>query len=137
MTDITDKTNSSAPETDQVPIGEELPNKKGIHLGDLNSGSPPPSAKPKTPPLDFTTYIMSLGQTVQVALGTQPSPDENAETFVNRDVARQFIDILILLQEKTAGNLTTDEKNLLDALCYELKLQYISSATSSASSSTR
>jgi len=43
----------------------------------------------------------------------------------NLAAAKQTIDILGMLQEKTAGNLTADEKNILDAVLFELRMRYV------------
>lgn len=73
--------------------------------------------------IDFESFIMSLGANALVALGMGEIPGEN----IPKDpaLAREFIDILILLKEKTAGNLTTAEAGTLDDLIAQLQLQYV------------
>lgn len=79
--------------------------------------------KRELPPLDFSTFILSLSTSAMVHLGEAPHP-EGAE---RRDLvlARQTIDILGILRDKTAGNLTAEEDKLLDELLYDLRLRYV------------
>jgi hypothetical protein len=57
-------------------------------------------------------------------LGMLPNPYQ-PHTKADIGAARQMIDILSLLQEKTAGNLTPDEEEFLNAYLGELKLNYV------------
>jgi hypothetical protein len=76
------------------------------------------------PPVDFSTFILGLASTAFIQMGATPDPSgEPAE--LNLVMARQTIDIVGLLREKTRGNLTDEEQKLLDALLYDLRLQYV------------
>ena len=77
-----------------------------------------------TPPVDFSTLLLSLASTAFIQLGRSPEP-ETGRTEPNLVLARQSIDLLVLLREKTRGNLTVEEQKLLEALLYDLQLQYV------------
>ena len=67
---------------------------------------------------------MSLASSVLVHLGELTHPEsERPET--NLSLAKQTIDILGMLQDKTRGNLTEDEKQLMENLLYDLRMKYV------------
>ncbi|MBI4237119.1 MAG: DUF1844 domain-containing protein [Deltaproteobacteria bacterium] len=74
--------------------------------------------------LSFGHFCLSLAGSTQVALGLIPNPQTNLTTK-DLGAARQTIDLLGMLQEKTKGNLTTEEAGLLEELLYTLRMQYI------------
>jgi hypothetical protein len=76
------------------------------------------------PEISFSTFILSLNSSVLVHLGLLADPS-TGQTEKNLPLAKQTIDLLGLLEEKTAGNLTTDEANLLKHLLYDLRINYI------------
>ena len=78
-----------------------------------------------TPPtIDFFTFCLSLGSSAFVHLGDAPHPESGTST-VNLLLAKQTIDLLGMLQEKTKGNLTDEEARFLDQLLLDLKLRYV------------
>jgi len=102
------------------------------------SGSPrPPDHGPEeqhtaSPPATFSELIYSLGTSAFAALGAQPAlgeqPSVEATTGglpVNLDQARHLIDLLGVLEQKTAGNLSSDEQHLLQQLLYALRLTFV------------
>lgn len=76
------------------------------------------------PELNFTTFLLSLNASALVQLGVHPDPS-TSETAKNLPIAKQTIDVIAMLEEKTTGNLTDDEKRLLTNILYELRLLYI------------
>lgn len=76
------------------------------------------------PEMDFSLFISSLGMQVLMGLGeiTNPVTKKKEE---NLEQARQTIDILGMLNEKTEGNLTEDETKILDNLLYGLRMKYV------------
>jgi hypothetical protein len=72
---------------------------------------------------DFTFFITSLAMQASIALGIVAHP-VTGKMEQNVSHAKLIIDTLVMLKEKTMGNLTTDEDSLLDKFIYELKLQY-------------
>ena len=74
--------------------------------------------------LDFTSFVMSLAHQTVVLLGEAPNP-ETGQVATNIEGARQTIDIIGILEEKTKGNLTDSEKNLLDEALTGLRMAYV------------
>ena len=79
---------------------------------------------PKLPPVDFSAFIAELGTTTLAYLGGFQNP-ETKEVFVDLEMAKRTIDTIDLLKEKTKGNLTAPESNLLDNTLYNLRMTYI------------
>ncbi len=73
----------------------------------------------------LSVLIMSLGSSALMALGLAPDPGTN-QTKVDKNMARFNIDLLIVLKEKTNGNLTSDEAKFLDSLINDLQLKFVS-----------
>ena len=82
------------------------------------------NAAPALPEIDFGTFIMSLASSVLVHLGEIEHPDSRARE-PNLPLAKQTVDILGMLREKTRGNLTQEEAQLLDNLLYDLRMKYV------------
>jgi len=74
--------------------------------------------------IDFSTFIFSLGSSALIYLGATPNP-QTQKMEKNLDAARQNIEILDLLKEKTKGNLTEDEQKLMDNLLHSLRMNYV------------
>ncbi len=79
------------------------------------------------PQLNFPTFIVSLSSSVLVHLGEIEDPGSGAKE-VNLPVAKQTIDILAMLEEKTKGNLTEEEASLLKNILYDLRMRYVALA---------
>jgi hypothetical protein len=79
---------------------------------------------PEEPALDFFNYIASLGFQAMIFLGEVPNPMTN-QTEKNVKQAKFLIDTLVLLREKTSGNLSKEEAELLNGSIYELQLRYV------------
>jgi hypothetical protein len=79
-------------------------------------------APPET--IDFATFIVSLSANAMIQLGEVPNPD-GSKAEVNLPVAKQTIDILAMLREKTKGNLTHEESHLLDRFLYDLRMRFV------------
>jgi hypothetical protein len=76
------------------------------------------------PEITFPSFIFSLSSTAFVSLGAIPNPETGA-VEKNLPLAKQTIDLLGLLREKTRNNLTTEEDNLFDHLLYDLRMAYV------------
>lgn len=76
------------------------------------------------PDLNFSTFVFSLGTSAMYHFGDFPDPvTKKAER--NLEAAKQTIDILGILKDKTKGNLSEDEERLLESLLYELRMRYV------------
>ncbi|HVY47560.1 MAG TPA: DUF1844 domain-containing protein [Minicystis sp.] len=82
-----------------------------------------PNPAPELPTLDFSTFVLGIIGTAYVHLGDAPNPDGKPEK--NLALARQDIDLLGVLQEKTKGNLTGEEERLLDHALYDLRMRFV------------
>ena len=79
---------------------------------------------PALGPIDFLTFILSLGSSAAIQLGDAPDP-ETGKHYKNVPQAKQIIDMLGMLREKTKGNLTPEEARFLDGLLYDLRLRFV------------
>jgi hypothetical protein len=75
--------------------------------------------------IDFYTFVLSLGSSAFVHLGDAPHPDTGAPGVPDLPLAKQTIDILAMLHEKTKGNLTTEEDKFLENLLTDLRLRFV------------
>jgi hypothetical protein len=85
------------------------------------------TANPSSPSqfeINFSTFTLSLASSIQMALGLIPHP-ATGKPQLNLVSARQTIDILGMLEEKTKGNLTEEEANILKHVLFELRMQYV------------
>lgn len=86
----------------------------------------------KSPSIDFTTFILSLASSAMLNLGRMPDPTgEGGEPDL--DLARQSIDLLAMLCDKTSGNLTDEEAKLLRRLLHDLRIAWIEESGQKAS----
>jgi hypothetical protein len=79
---------------------------------------------PPRTPIDFPSYILSYYTQGLVLLGEVPSPYTNKKEE-DVEAARHIVDIVSMLQEKTKGNLSKDEDQLLDSVLYELRMKFM------------
>jgi hypothetical protein len=80
------------------------------------------------PEINFASFIFSLSTTAMYHFGDFPDPATN-EARRNLAAAKQTIDLLSILKTKTEGNLTADEKQLLEGILYELRLRFVKEKT--------
>ena len=80
--------------------------------------------EPPLPEINFSTFIFSLNTSTLLHLGEVPDPATGKQQE-DLTMAKQTIDLLAMLEEKTRGNLTTDEENLLKHILYDLRLRYV------------
>jgi len=84
----------------------------------------------KLPAIDFSTFVLSLSHSALVHLGDAPLPDGDVSEQ-DLQLARQTIDLLGILQEKTRNNLTGEEERLLDQALYDLRVRFVEIAKNS------
>ena len=77
------------------------------------------------PSLTFTAFVLSLASTAAIHFGDLPDPASGEPTEPNLDGAAQMIEILSLLEQKTRGNLTPDERQVLEQVLYELRMRFV------------
>jgi hypothetical protein len=109
--------------------GEAPPSEKAEKAGDPIPDHPPSSGEkghenPPRPPIDFPSYILSYYTQGLVLLGEVPNPYTNKKEE-DVEAARHTIDILSMLEQKTKGNLGSDEQQLLEGVLYELRMKFM------------
>ena len=77
------------------------------------------------PGMDFSTFIVSLATSALCHMGLVDDPETGKPSAPNLDLARQTIDILAILEEKTRGNLAGEEARLLETLLYDLRMNFV------------
>ena len=77
------------------------------------------------PSLTFTAFVLSLASTAAVHFGDLPDPNSGERAPENLAGAAQMIEILALLEQKTRGNLTAEERQVLEQVLYELRVRFV------------
>lgn len=78
----------------------------------------------QTRALDFTTFVLSVSSAAFMGLGLTPKPGAQ-KPEVDLELARQNIDLLELIKEKTRNNLTAEEEKLLDSILFETRMRFV------------
>src|SRR6187551_2876822 len=73
----------------------------------------------------FLGFVLSLAHTAAVHFGDVPDPVSGETIPANLPAAQQMIDILSLLEEKTRGNLTAEERQFMEQILFELRMRYV------------
>lgn len=126
---------SSPPDKPEPGRGFTISDRRSSAGGDAGEAAapstpatePPPTTTAKTaplPPVDFATFILSLGSSALMHLGEVERPG-TGKTEKNLPMAKHSIDILSMLEGKTKGNLTPAEAQLLENLLFDLRLRYV------------
>lgn len=77
------------------------------------------------PAIDFSTFVISLGTSALYHLGLVEDPVTRQRGEKNLALARQSIDTIQMLEQKTRGNLDPEEKQLVENLLYELRIHFL------------
>lgn len=91
----------------------------------------PTGRDPLDDPASFISLVMSLASNAAAALGMMPHP-VTGETGVDLKTAKHWIDVLGMLEKKTAGNLDPQEDQMVEGLLADLRMQYVSFSGSPA-----
>ena len=83
-----------------------------------------PQEQAQLPEINFPTFVVSLNASALLHLGAIEDPTTGKKTK-DLPMAKQTIDILSMLEEKTAGNLEDDEEKLLKNILYDLRIMYV------------
>jgi len=84
------------------------------------------------PAIDFSTFILSLSTTALYQMGLAPDLATGETPEPDALLARQTIDTLEMLAEKTRGNLESGEAKLLESILYELHMKFVEKRWASA-----
>ena len=74
--------------------------------------------------IDFTTVLLGFASSALIHMGVQPHP-ESGSLARDAALAREVLDLLALLREKTRGNLTPEEERFFDSLLTDLRLKFV------------
>jgi len=97
---------------------------------DASTDGPTPEtgAEQTLPPASFPALVQMLATQAAIFMSDQRDP-QTGRSMRHLDLAKHNIDLLRVLEEKTKGNLTDEEKELLDHLLYELRMAYVNAAS--------
>ena len=112
-----------AAQGDPAPEPEQKARAEAPPQDDRSKGGPP------LPEMNFATLVFSLSSSALVHLGQVPDP-ATGEPRADLPLAKQTIDLLGLLKEKTKGNLEEDEGKLLEGVLYDLRMAYVQAVKS-------
>lgn len=113
---IRDKRGRSAPEDSTLP---EAKTSAAQPVSSAESSHAP------HPPLSFSSFVFSLGTSSLMLMGETLDPQQPPPP-VNLSQAKEIVDILSLLEEKTKGNLSSEEVSVLGDMLYTLRMKYVS-----------
>ena len=111
------------PETPPRPAPQTARVASEPHAAHEQAG--PTGRDPLDDPASFISLIMSLASNAAASLGMMPHP-VTGETGVDLKTAKHWIDVLGMLEKKTAGNLDPQEDQMLEGLLADLRMQYVS-----------
>ncbi len=119
---------SEEPEAEKGPEADVSGSQAEDDLDSAKAAEAASESHQALPQVNFPTFIVSLSSSVLVHLGEIDDPG-TGQKAVNLPVAKQTIDILAMLDEKTQGNLDDDEARMLTNILYDLRMRYVALAT--------
>jgi hypothetical protein len=81
----------------------------------------------QAPPVTFSSFVFSLGTSALMLMGETLDPNQ-PQPPVNLPQAKEIIDILSMLENKTAGNLSTEEASVIRDMLYTLRMKFVSAS---------
>lgn len=119
-----DETGDCRPQEEPVKSQESVP------PATEEEGAEPPreEAEEFLPEVTFASFVISLSTTAIYHFGDLSDP-VTGKAEKNLPAAKQTIDMLAMLNEKTAGNLDENEKSLLEGILYDLRMRYVREKT--------
>jgi hypothetical protein len=82
--------------------------------------------KPHADRISFEAFVMSLATQSLVLMGEMKSP--GVDVALDREAARQMIDIISMLEEKTKGNLSPQESKMIEEIVHNLRISFVKGA---------
>jgi len=113
--------------TEEAGARDEAP--AGSSPGTTSAGVTAEAPVAAFPPVDFHTFVLSLGSSALLHLGEIENPNDGVSQK-DLPLAKHTIDILVMLEEKTKGNLSSAEERLMESLLYDLRLRYVEATKS-------
>jgi hypothetical protein len=106
------------------PEGSPPAGSPNVTQGTASAGVTAEAPVAAFPPVDFHTFVLSLGSSALLHLGEIENPNDGVSQK-DLPLAKHTIDILVMLEEKTKGNLSSAEERLMESLLYDLRLRYV------------
>lgn len=107
---------------------DQSPPSSGVAQKSAVSSSESVHVREDTEEVNFSAFVMSLATQALMQLGQIPPPP-GVDLAVDKAAARQTIDIIGMLSQKTKGNLDTEEQRLMDEILNSLRFQFVQTAT--------
>jgi len=92
--------------------------------GGESQGADSPEQQAVLPEINFINFLFSISTSALIQLGEIEDPISN-QTVKNLPLAKQTIDLIGMLQDKTKGNLTPDENKLMENILFDLRMRYV------------
>lgn len=126
---------SDQPEEPKIVVDEDWKSKvaaekRAAEAAQQEKSRPPtekpgePKGRPMIPPASFPVLVTTLAAQAMTAMGKAPDP-VTGHPVVRPDWAKHYIDTLDMLEEKTKGNLTPDEAEMLSEVLHQLRLLFV------------
>lgn len=125
---VKDRRIFSQDKTEETPAAEKKAEEKPAKPDRTEPKKPPADEKQKEearlPEINFQTFVFSLNASALVQLGLMEDP-ATGQKEKNLPLAKQTIDMLSMIEEKTRGNLTKEEGEMLKHVLYDLRIRYV------------
>ncbi len=105
----------------------EEPSKPAEEKQAESSQEEKPGQETPLPEITFVSLLFSLSTSALIQLGEIQDP-VSKQSAKNLPMAKQTIDLIAMLKDKTKGNLTSEEEKLMDNILYDLKMRYVKMA---------
>lgn len=106
-----------------VEAAEPTPNQQ-TPAGTIAGESASQQQDEPLPEINFSTFVVSLSTQALMHLGEIPNPS-NGNVEKDFPVAKQMIDIVGMLKDKTRGNLNNNEEKLIEDILFDLRMRYV------------
>ncbi len=120
----TEKESLRSPPTNPAPESEQPASLATADTEERANNEKPEGFEERLPPASFESLVSMLVTQALAALGQIPLGDKQ-EPVVMLDHAKHYIDLLGMLEEKTKGNLSAGEANMLKNVLHELRMVYV------------
>jgi hypothetical protein len=105
-------------------VEEPKPKKEEERTGEPPPGEDVLQEEAQLPEINFTNFLLSISTSALIQLGEVPDP-VSKQSVKQLPLAKQTIDLIGMLQEKTKGNLSSDEEKLIEYILYYLRMRYV------------
>lgn len=121
---VKDRRFSAKKEEKPEPQTKQEGEPEAVPRPEATPGKPPISEQGPLPEIDFSHFIFSLSTSALIQLGEVQDPFTQKKEK-NLPLAKQTIDLIAMLREKTKGNLTPEEEKIIENLLYDLRMWYV------------